>query len=315
MLKGSRPCAGTDADKNAEPPRAPRAFSSRSMPSPVRARAPGACAGPRWAPFARALGRSPQRRLRQERAERLGLERMPSRAALLDLQLVEDRLRLRLAGLQLPLRAQPAVQLVEPIVGVEDAAHDELRCDRAVPVVLLEPEGDVVATDAPVAIQARPLPERDRAAGVATVAVDTKTEVLPVAHRREIAELAARCEQRHVRVAEPERRKSTQLLAQVERELCVTRKDRVDRRRRHEVVRIEQTFRLRREGFGERLHPLGKNRQAGGGAMPAEALEELGAGAERRMQVEVLDRPPRALPQTFGPCDQDDRSVVPLDEP
>src|SRR5262245_52967081 len=138
---------------------------------------------------------------------------MPSGAAGLDVELGEDLLRQRLAcAVRRPLSAQPLVQLVEPIVRIEDTADDELRRDGAVPAVLLEPERDVVAPDSAEAVEPRPLSERDRATGIAPVALHAEAEMLPVSDRREVAELAPRREQRHVRVAEPERREPSQLL-------------------------------------------------------------------------------------------------------
>src|SRR3954469_6097473 len=241
---------------------------------------------------------------------------MPARTALLDVELVEDRLRLRIArAVRLPLHAQPLVDLVEAVVRIEDAAHDELRRDRAVPAVLLQPERDVVSTHAAITVELRPVSERDRAAGIAAVALYAETEVLAVAPRRQLAELAARRQQRHVRIAEPERSEPAQLLAEVEREPRAAGQHGVDDRRRHEVVGHEQPFRLRSERVGERLHELRHDRQAGGGAVPAESLEELRAAAQRAVQVERRNRPARALPRTLAAREQDDGTVVALDEP
>ena len=135
-----------------------------------------------------------QRRLGQQRAERLRLERVTLGASRLDLELVEDRLRLRVAPLGLPLRSQPAVQLLEAVVGVEDTAHDELRRDRSVPVVLLQAERDVVTAHAPEAVELRALAECDRTARVASVALHAEAQMLPVPDRRELPELAPRRE-------------------------------------------------------------------------------------------------------------------------
>src|SRR5690349_19545666 len=103
---------------------------------------------------------------------------MAPRAALLDLELVEDRLGSRVPCRRAPLLAQPGVHLVVAVVGVEDAAHDELWCDGAVPVVLLQPESDVVAALAPVAVELGPVSEGNRGSGVAPVAVNAKAEML-----------------------------------------------------------------------------------------------------------------------------------------
>ena len=71
---------------------------------------------------------------------------------------------------------------------------------------------------APEPVELRAEPEGDRAARVGAVAADAEAQVLPLAHGREVAELAARREQRHVRIAEPERRELRELLAELERE-------------------------------------------------------------------------------------------------
>src|SRR2546427_7663475 len=104
-------------------------------------------------------------------------------SSFLDLELVEDRLRLGVTRLRLPLRAQPLVDLVEAIVGVEDPAHHELWRHRAVPVVLLQAERHVIAGGAPVAVELRPLTKGDRASRVSAVSVHAETEMLPLSHR------------------------------------------------------------------------------------------------------------------------------------
>src|SRR5436190_6062758 len=116
---------------------------------------------------------------------------MAFRPAFLDLELVEDRLRSWFAPLGLPLLAQPGIDLVEAVVGVEHAAHDELWGDRAVPMVLLQAERDVVAPVSPVAVELRSLTERNRATRIAAVAVHPEPKMLPVSDRRELSELAA----------------------------------------------------------------------------------------------------------------------------
>ena len=74
-----------------------------------------------------------------------------------------------------------------------------------------------------------------------------EAQVLAIAHRREVAELASGRKQCHLRVAEPERCETAQLLAEVERQLRAARQDRVDDGRRHQVVRRQQSFSLRRK--------------------------------------------------------------------
>src|SRR5262249_33642119 len=157
--------------------------------------------------------------------------------ACLDVELVEDRLRLGIAAAVCkPLRTQPFVELVEAIVGIEDATHDELRRDRAVPMVLLQAEGDVVPSDTAGTVELGSLAERNRSARVTPVTLQTETQMLSVTDRCQFAELAPRRKQRHVRVAEAERRKPPQLLAQLERQLRAARQHGVDDGQRHEIV-------------------------------------------------------------------------------
>src|SRR5436190_20544783 len=139
---------------------------------------------------------------------------MPARPALHERELVEDLLRPHVPSLRRPFSPQPGVELVEALLGLEHTPYDELRRDRAVPVVLLEPERDVVPADAPIAVELRAVPERNRAAGVDSPMPHTEPQVLALADGRELRELACRREQRHRRVPEPERRQPPQLAAE-----------------------------------------------------------------------------------------------------
>ena len=69
------------------------------------------------------------------------------------------------------------------------------------------------------------------------------------------------------------------------------------------------------ERLAERLELLGLDRQPGGSAMAAEALEMIGAGAEAAVEVERRDRASRALPAGGALGDQHHRAVEALDEP
>src|SRR6185437_1550900 len=240
---------------------------------------------------------------------------MPLRSALLDLELVEDRLGLAVARRCVPLLAQPRVYLVETIVGVEDPADQQLWRDGAVPVVLLQAERHVVAAFPPEAVELRALTECNRTSRVATVALHTKAQMLAFTDGRQLTELAAGCEQRNVGIGEPERGKLSQLFAELERELRATREHCVDHGRGHEVFGVEQAFGLLRKRLRELLDPFRCDREAGGRSMAAEALEEGRAGAEGAVQVERGDRAARPLPVPFAAGDQDDGPVVPLDEP
>src|SRR5206468_5346036 len=109
-----------------------------------------------------------------------------------------------------------------------------------------QPERDVVAavTSEPVELAAHA--ERDRGSRVTAALADPETQVLAVANRREVRELAAVDEQDHTRVAEPERRETAELGAEVEVELAAGH-DRVDARHRLQVVLSEHGVRMRRE--------------------------------------------------------------------
>src|SRR6266576_2043686 len=222
---------------------------------------------------------------------------MTLRPSLLHLELVEDRLCLWITRLCKPLRAEPRVDLVEAVVRIEDATNDELRRHRSVPVVLLKAEGNVVTALTPVAVELRPLPEGDRTSGVVSVALNAEAQMLPVADGSELAELAARRQQRDIGVGQPERRQRAQLFAELQRQLRAPRQDRVDDGCRDEVFRGQQTFGSSRERLGERLDPVGGNRQARGRPMSAEPPEAGRAGTKCTMEVERRDRASGAFPE------------------
>src|SRR5579885_2659109 len=208
-----------------------------------------------------------------------------------------------------PLPGEPRAELGVALVRGEDPADDELRRDRPVPAVLLQAEGDVVAADAPEAVELRPEAERDRRAGVAASLADAEAQVPAVPDRAELAQLAVVDEQRHPRVAEPERGEPRQLLAERQAELGAG-DDRVDRDARAEVVVGEDGVGVGREDLGERPDPVRLDREPRRGAMAAEAHEMLRAGGERGVQVERARRAAGAL----RTGDQHDRAAVALDE-
>ena len=84
--------------------------------------------------------------------------------------------------------------------------------------------------------------------------------------------------------------------------------DRVDPGHGREVVLGEDRVGVRGEGGGERLQARRVDREAGGGAVAAEALQVLRAGGERAVQVEGGQRAARALPVAVGARDQHDRA-------
>src|SRR5262249_55156382 len=103
------------------------------------------------------LGRSSDavRRLEQL-AEARRFEEVPApRLALAELELGEDRRGLRRPRLPAlaPKARQPVAQLAIARLGVEDAPDHQLGSNRAVPVVLLEPEGDVERRLLPQAVE------------------------------------------------------------------------------------------------------------------------------------------------------------------
>src|SRR5204863_176896 len=88
---------------------------------------------------------------------------------------------------------------------VEDAADDELRRDRAVPTILLQAERDVVAAHTAEAVEVRAEAERDRRAELTVAVPDPEAEVLAVADRGRLHDLAAGHEQRRRGIAQSER--------------------------------------------------------------------------------------------------------------
>src|SRR5579864_8808531 len=261
------------------------------------------------------LGRPRQRLALEHRAEPLRLEQMAT--AELEPELGEDRGRVRVArrlGLSV-LGDEPVAELVETLVGREDSPHDELRGDGAVPPVLRETERDVPPPLLPVHVEQRAGAERDRTAGVAAVAANAEAQVLSFSDRRELAELAARSEKRHVGVAEPERRELRELGAQLERQPRPARHDPVHARRRPELVVAEHAGGVRGEPLGERRDVLGLDGEAGGSAVPAPATEQVRARGEPGVEVERRNRTPGALPVALTAGDEDDGPVEALDEP
>ena len=108
--------------------------------------------------------------------------------------------------------------------------------------------------------------------GVAAALPHAEAQVLAVADGDELGELAAVDEQRHAGIAEPERRQTAELRAQIEMQLApgTIASTRVTR---PQVVLGQHRVGVRGERSRERLDALGRDRQPGGGAMAAEALE------------------------------------------
>ena len=80
--------------------------------------------------------------------------------------------------------AKAAAQLLVALGRVEDPPDDELGRDRAVPVVLLQPERDVEQAGREQPVELRALTERDRAPGVASVLTHAEAKMLPLSDGR-----------------------------------------------------------------------------------------------------------------------------------
>src|SRR5262249_60788894 len=114
--------------------------------------------------------------------------------------------------------------------------------------------------------------ERDRRPRVAAALAHAEAEMLPFAHRPELAQLARVDEQHHAGVAEPERRQTRQLLAERQAEL-VAGNDGVDDDARAEGVLRQDRVCVRGERRGKRVDANGVDCQPCGGTMAAEALQ------------------------------------------
>src|SRR5882762_3463136 len=109
--------------------------------------------------------------------------------------------------------------------------------------------------------------------------------MLALADGAELGELAVVDEQRHARIAEPERSEPTKLFTKTEAELPA-RDDRIDRNLRLQVFVGEKRVGMCAEGEGELVDVLGADRESGCSAMPPEPLEVPRAGGERTVKVE-----------------------------
>src|SRR6266511_6045049 len=128
----------------------------------------------------RGSGRVGERGLGQERKKPVRLEQVAPDAALRQFELLEDRRRIQVAGLGrlAPFGLQPLAALDVAVVGIEDLTDIQLRRDRAVPLVGLELERDVVVPDPAEPVDLPAESKRDRTAGVAAVLAHPETQVL-----------------------------------------------------------------------------------------------------------------------------------------
>ena len=147
-------------------------------------------------------------------------------------ELGEDRRRLGVhASLLAPLGLQPLAQLADSASRAsKTVAHVQLRRDRAVPLVRLEPKGDVVVPHPAQAVElAAQAGRRSRCPHRRPSARTRKLRCFPSPTVARSPSSQPASEQRHVRVAEPERREPRELLAEVERQVRAV-DERVDRR-------------------------------------------------------------------------------------
>ena len=166
-------------------------------------------------------------------------------------------------------------------------------------VVILDAEAGAAEGDA------------ERAVGAA---VEAEAGVLALPHRPHVADPRRGDHQPHPGVAHPERREPAQLLGELEAEADAA-DDGVDALGPSQVLGAEDRSRVGGEGLAERVEVLGPQREPGGGAMAAEAEQVLGAGLERREQVEAGNAAARAAPAPLAvERDDHDRAVVALDQ-
>ncbi len=138
------------------------------------------------------------------------------------------------------------------------------------------------------------LAERDGAPGVVPMLAHAEAEVLSLAHGARARRPGTRDEQRHIGVAESERGEPVELLREREREI-LGRDDRVHDRpgTRSSSASIASACAANASANASRRS--GSDREAGRCAVAAEALEVLGAGGERAVQVEAPGPSARSL--------------------
>ena len=193
-----------------------------------------------------ASGGSAARRARK----RARLEQVAA-GAVLETELGEDRSRFRrrarLRACATPRRATARSSRYRGAVA-EDAADDELRRDRPVPVVLLEAERDVVERRRGGARSRRePCPNAIALPASRPSRRTRKRRCLPSPTVASSASPQPGASSVGRRVAEPERREPRELGAEVEREVGSACDDGVDRRHGLEVVLVEHRCGLLRQ--------------------------------------------------------------------
>ena len=194
-----------------------------------------------------------------------------------------------------------------------DVAHHEPRRECTAPVVDLEAADDVV-TRARVQHLRLSAPPPGHGAAVRRGVGDLQPQVLAaLAHALDPHELRSRDEQVDGGVAVTAGLEARELAGQVERDLA-DGDDGVDHRAAHGRALGQVLRRVRPQGGREGLDGAGRDAQAGGRAMAAEALEVSAAGGEARVQVVGRDGAATALATLALERDQDDRARMALDE-
>ena len=82
-----------------------------------------------------------------------------------------------------------------------------------------------------------------------------------------------------------------------------------------EVVRAERLAGDAGEPLAELVQPVAPDGESRGHLVPAEALEQIAAGEQRRVEVEPRDAPPRSLADVAVEGDEERRPAVALDHP
>ena len=243
--------------------------------------------------------------------------RLPPGAALLEAELRGDRLAVGAEVVRAPLAREALAQLQVAVGRVEDAPDDELRRRRPVPAC--SPAAGTRGRSARPAGSGRAARRGRRRSpcppGGSGRWPDAEAEVLPLADRGQVAELAAGDEEVDARVAEPERGEPAELGAERERERRRPGRSRRPRviDRRSPSARCSSAYAA--NASAKASTSSGPDREAGGRAVPAEALEVSGTGGEPGVEVEGGDRAAGALPVAV-PCPRSGRrAVVALDEP
>ncbi len=192
-------------------------------------------------------------------------------------------------------------------------AEHQARLDGAVPAVRLEPDGGVdrlVRARGQALARAELHAARARAAGV-----QRERDVAALADRARVGEVRGRDEQRHRRVAVAERREPLELLG--ERRASARRRPR-RRRSRTCGTRSSGASTSAACAANDSRNAstcVARDRQPGGGAVPAVAVEVAAARGQPAEQVERRDR--AARPGALGAVERDQhrRPVVALGDP